>query len=286
MSTSAMPAIAFREILVAFAFSNSSNRALEYAQAIARQHSSRLLLVHVVEGHVPVTPGTEWIEESAVRAAQQVQNVGATLREQGFTADALNRFGSLTNQIRELAQDREVDLIIAGTDAGEGLDRAIFGSDAEKLARSIDCPVLLIGPKCSKAGERWVPSRILVATRLYPQRATVTIYAARLARMHHSDWKVMHVAHTGQAFEREVWQAYVQEVNALAPDVTISDHRKKIIGSEKHASEEILNFARDWHADLIVLGVSHESIGITHFRRGALGELLAQASCPILAVRH
>lgn len=286
MSTSALPAISFREILVAFDFSDSSDRALEYAQAISRQHSSRLLLVHVVEGHVPVTPGTEWVEESAVRMAEQVEAAGMALREEGFQAESLNRFGTLKNQIRELAQTREVDLIVAGTHAGEGLDRAIFASNAEKLARSIECPVMLIGPKCSQAGERWLPSRILVATRLYPERAAIAIYAARLAKLHHAEWKIMHVAHTGQVFEREVWQAYRQEVTVLAPDVVIGDHQKKTLASEQHASTEILNFARDWHADLIVMGASHDSIGVTRFRRGALGEVLAEAACPVLAVRH
>jgi len=286
MSTSALPTVSFREILVPFDFSDTSDRALEYAQAISRQHSSRLLLVHVVEGHVPVTPGTEWVEESAVRMAEQVEATGMSLREQGFQAESLNRFGTLINQIKELTQAREVDLIVAGTHAGEGLDRAIFGSNAEKLARSIDCPVLLIGPMCSKAGERWLPSRILVATRLYPQRAAIAIYAARLARLTHAEWKLMHVAHPGQAFEREVWQNYIQEVATLAPDVSFGDHQKKILASEQHASLEILQFARDWHADLIVMGASHDSIGVTHFRRGALGEVLAEAVCPILAVRH
>ena len=286
MSTSALPAISLREILVAFDFSDSSDRALEYAQAISRQHSSRLLLVHVVEGHVSVTPGTEWVEESAVRAAQQVEATGLTLREQGFKAESLNRFGTLTQQIRELTEAREVDLIVAGTHAGEGLDRAIFGSNAEKLARSIDCPVMLIGPKCSQSGELWVPSRILIATRLYPQRAPIAVYAARLARMNHAEWKVMHVAHPGQAFEREVWQEYSQEVATRAPDVSIGDHQRKTVLSEQHASQEILNYARDWHADLIVMGASHDSIGVTHFRRGALGEVLAEATCPVLAVRH
>lgn len=286
MSTSTLPAISFREILVAFDFSDASDRALAYAQAVSRKHSSRLLLAHVVEGHVPVTPGTEWIEEAAVRVAERVEAAGATLREQGFQAEALNRFGTLTNQIRELVDAREVDLIIAGTHAGDGLDRAILGSNAEKLARSIDCPVMLIGPECSKAGELWMPSRILVATRLYAERAAIAVYAARLARLHRAEWKVLHVAHTGQTLEREVWQNYVHVVSNLAPDVSIGDHQKKTLLSEHHASEEILNFARDWHADLIIMGASHDSMGVTHFRRGALGEVLAKTNCPVLTVRH
>jgi nucleotide-binding universal stress UspA family protein len=286
MPTSVLPAITFREILVAFDFSDTAGHALAYAQAIARQHHSRLVLVHVVEGHIPVHPGTEWIEEDAVRIAEQIDTLGMTLREQGFEVESLNRFGSLTQQIRDLTHSHNIDLILAGTHAGQGLDRAIFGSNAEKLARSIDCPVMLIGPDCAPPGDVWKPLRILAATRLYPQRAKVAIYAIRLARVSYAPWKLMHVAHTGQVFEREIWNAYLNEVSQLAPDIVINEKDRKIVSSRRHASREILNTAHDCHADLIVMGASHDSLGFTHFRRGALGEVLAEAPCPVIAVRH
>ena len=286
MSTSALPAISFRDLLIAFDFSDPSDRAVEYAQAMARQHGSSLLLMHVVEGHVPVTPGTEWIEEAAVRTAEQVEAAGMALREQGFKAESMNRFGTLSEQVREIVEARHVDLLLAGTHAGQGLDRAIFGSNAEKLARSIDCPVLLIGPRCCEAGEQWTPQRILVATRLYPQRAHIAIYASRLAKLYHAQLKILHVAHPGQSYEREVWEAYREEVTKLSPEITIGDRQQKVVSSRRHASDEILAFAREWHADLIVMGASRDSMGITHFRRGALGEVLAEAACPVLTVRH
>ena len=286
MSTSALPAIGFRDLLVAFDFSDSSDRALEYARAIAREHHSRIVLVHVVDQHVPISVEAEWIEEDAARIAEQLDAAAMALRKQGFEVESLNRFGTLTEQVRDLTESRHIDLILAGTHAGQGLDRAIFGSSAEKLARSINCPVMLIGPKCVPASETWTPQRILAATRLYPQRARVAIFAAQLAHANHAQWKVMHVAHTGQALEREVWQTYLNEVQQLAPEILIGEHEQRVVLSERHASQEILDTARDCHADLIVMGASHDSLGFTHFRRGALGEVLAQAACPVIAVRH
>lgn len=286
MSTSVLPAIAFRDLLVAFDFSDASEHALDYARAIARQHNSRLLLVHVMEGRAPVTPGTEWVEEEAVRMAQQVESTGAVLREQGFAVEPLNLYGAIRERVQELVKAHNVDLIVAGTHAGEGLDRAIFGSNAEKLARSVDCPALLIGPKCKSVQRLWELQRVLVATRLYPERANIAIYAAQLAKINHAQLTVLHVAHPGQAYERETWQAYLGEVAKESPETSISERQQKVILSKRHASEEILTTANDWGADLIVMGASHDSLGMTHFRRGALGEVLAEASCPVLAVRH
>lgn len=286
MSTSAIAAIAFRDILIPFDFSGSSRSALEYAQAIARQYNSRLLLIHVAERNLPFTPATEQSEDDAPRIAERVEAFASTLQNQGFAAESLHPIGSVSEQVRNLAESRHVDLVLTGTRAGQGLDRAIFGSNAEKLARSIDCPVMIIGPKCAKASQNWTPSRILAATRLYPQRARIAIYAARLAKITHAQWKLMHVAHSGQVYEREVWLEYLEAVATIAPEVLIGEHEQKVVLSERHASQEILDAASNWHADLIVMGASHDSMGITHFRRGALGEVLAEASCPVLTVQH
>jgi nucleotide-binding universal stress UspA family protein len=286
MSTSAIAAIAFRDILIPFDFSGSALSALEYAQAIARQYNSRLLLIHVAERNLPFNPGTEQIEEGAPSITERVEDVASTLQNQGFAAESLNQIGSVSEQVRPLADSRHVDLVLTGTRAGQGLDRAIFGSNAEKLVRSIDCPVMIIGPKCAKASQNWTPLRILAATRLYPQRAKVAIYAARLAKITHAQWKLMHVAHSGQVYEREVWLDYLEAVAAIAPEILIGEHEQKIVLSERHASHEILDAANSWHADLIVMGASYDSMGITHFRRGALGEVLAKASCPVLTVPH
>ncbi len=286
MATSTLPAISFRDLLVAYDFSDTSERALEYAKAIARRHASRLLLVHVMESQMVVASDTEWIQPNPAQIAERVEAAGLELREGGFTAESLNPFGAVADQVRQLAKTREVDLILAGTHAGEGLDRAFFGSNAEKLARSIDCPVMLIGPKCRKAPESWEPQRVLVATRLYPQRANIAVYGAKLARMNRAEFLILHVAHPGQNQERAAWNAFLEEMTRLSSQVSVGEPERKTIVSRNHASADILSFAGKWQADLIVTGASRESMGVTHFRRGALGEILAEAECPVLAMRH
>jgi nucleotide-binding universal stress UspA family protein len=286
MSTIALPAINFRDLLVTFDVSDTSDRAMEYAQAMARQYGSHLLLMHVVESLIPVAPGTEWIEESAASTAELVETAGMALRKQGFKAESINRFGTLGEQVREIIKAHHVDLLLAGIRAGQGLDSAIFGPNAEKLARAIHCPVLLIGPRCSRAGKLWTPQRILVATRLYPQRANIVIYSSKLAKQYHAQLNVLHVAHPGYSFERQAWENYLEEVANQSPETTLGENQQIVISSRRHASEEILALARDWRADLIVMGASRDSMGVTHFRRGALGEVLAEAACPVLTVRH
>ena len=54
--------------------------------------------------------------------------------------------GSAAVKILELAQKEQIDMIIMGAHGRKGLDRAIFGSVADKVVQSAPCPVLTVRP--------------------------------------------------------------------------------------------------------------------------------------------
>ncbi|MFA4903081.1 MAG: universal stress protein [Desulfobaccales bacterium] len=54
--------------------------------------------------------------------------------------------GSPAEKILELAKKEKIDMIIMGAHGRKGLDRAIFGSVADKVVASAPCPVLTIHP--------------------------------------------------------------------------------------------------------------------------------------------
>jgi len=54
--------------------------------------------------------------------------------------------GAPAEKILALVQKEKVDLIIMGAHGRKGLDRAIFGSVANKVVKSAPCPVLTIHP--------------------------------------------------------------------------------------------------------------------------------------------
>jgi nucleotide-binding universal stress UspA family protein len=54
--------------------------------------------------------------------------------------------GAPAAKILEVAKIEKVDLIIMGAHGRKGLDKAIFGSVADKVVRDAHCPVLTIHP--------------------------------------------------------------------------------------------------------------------------------------------
>jgi nucleotide-binding universal stress UspA family protein len=54
--------------------------------------------------------------------------------------------GAAAAKILDLAKKEHIDLIIMGAHGRKGLDRAIFGSVADKVVQSAPCPVMTIRP--------------------------------------------------------------------------------------------------------------------------------------------
>ncbi len=54
--------------------------------------------------------------------------------------------GAPAAKILEFAQKEHIDLIIMGVHGRKGLDRAIFGSVADKVVQGAPCPVITIRP--------------------------------------------------------------------------------------------------------------------------------------------
>jgi nucleotide-binding universal stress UspA family protein len=54
--------------------------------------------------------------------------------------------GAAAEKIIELANKEKIDMIIMGAHGRKGIDRAIFGSVADKVVQSAACPVLTVRP--------------------------------------------------------------------------------------------------------------------------------------------
>jgi nucleotide-binding universal stress UspA family protein len=80
---------------------------------------------------------------------------GAKRRLSEFREDHFNAFPAVHEEIRigripeeivRYAEEKEIDLLIMGTHGRTGLDRAVFGSVAERVVRSSAVPVMLVNP--------------------------------------------------------------------------------------------------------------------------------------------
>ena len=144
--------INLKRILVPTDFSESARHALLYGTSFAREYEGELLLLHVVEnltvGYAsdlfPV-PMAEVFDEISGYAKAELAKLGAEVREKGIAVRELVVQGKPSAEIVRVAREETADMIVLGTHGKGMLDKALFGSTAERVIRRAPCPVLTVG---------------------------------------------------------------------------------------------------------------------------------------------
>ena len=140
--SNALEEIGFRRILYATDFSADSLAAAPYALAFAGNYSSRLTLVHALEG----------LRESPYLDAQMarvhVRDLVPQRVDLGTEPEIIVEMGSPADVILKAADDTVSDLIVIGARGAGALARLAshFGSVAHKIVCRALCPVLTVRP--------------------------------------------------------------------------------------------------------------------------------------------
>lgn len=142
----------YQNILVPVDGSEVAGRALHEAIQLAHCLSSRIRLIHVVDG-IP------WIEQAGPALAEQlvtelrgagesiIQEAKTAVRSAGVEVDSRlietmsERAGAI---IVTEAKTWPAELIVCGTHGRRGLKRLLMGGDAEYIVRHSPVPVVLV----------------------------------------------------------------------------------------------------------------------------------------------
>jgi nucleotide-binding universal stress UspA family protein len=288
MATMNPVALTFQCILVPTDFSEISQRALEFAKVIAKEGNSDLLLLHVDPPIDLITsPEAAWIDQSEVRSQreEQMEQNSAALRSEAFRAQAISGTGPLCDEILTTVKQNKVDLIVLGTHGKKGLERLVFGSDAEAILRQAGCPVLSVGPAVpNPQGKKWTIREIICAMTLDPRSAEVVAYAHKLAELHHAELVLFHVKSPIAQKDDAGWASFEEAFDRYIPENLGKRPQLRTHVASGSPGTSIADLARQRGSDLIVMGAHPASWVATHLARGTAAKVLAEAPCPVMTL--
>jgi len=141
----------FEKIVTAVDFSENSECAFEYALTLAAKFDAELTVLHVINEpvdlrgfyvpHISFEQLEKEIEESAEKMMEEFCRTRMGAFSNYKTAIVT---GIPYDEIIHKAEEIGASLIVLGTHGRTGLDHLIFGSTAERVVRSANCPVMTI----------------------------------------------------------------------------------------------------------------------------------------------
>jgi nucleotide-binding universal stress UspA family protein len=289
-----------RCIAAAVDFSPASDRAVEWAAAVAARRGAELCLVHAVPFYVTTelplavadVTGDELLVAARARLAESARALQGRVRS--VTTEAA--LGPTVPVILDAVKRRRPELLVVGTRGLQGWRHVLLGSTAERLLGTAPCPVLAIHEGDPPPPER--PFRVLAASDGSEDAGRAIRHAARLfdlapgAVLLHGFQPppVFYPGIDDQSTYDVVAAARASVMERLAEEA--STLRREGIDvrpmlREGYPPDEIVGAAGTLPADLLVLG-SRGQGGIKHLLLGSTAERVVQrAHTPVLVVsRH
>lgn len=144
--------VAFKHILVAVDFAESSKEALALAIDLSKQYGAALTLIHTWEipmyGYGPMDlPASDMLTPIHGAARKEIDALLAAVHKERPDAQAILARGIPWREIIDAIEQKKPDLVVMGTHGRRGLVRAVLGSVAEKIVRMSPVPVLTVRAK-------------------------------------------------------------------------------------------------------------------------------------------
>ena len=286
-------AMGIDNILLATDFSVASEKAAEYAKALAKRFLAAVEIAHVFDPS-KVTSYEEAILSLPLADRRQnsydyLEPVRNDFTDAGIETRTVAPEGHWAGaEILKVAEDDHVDLIVTGTESKHGVERWLLGSTAEEILRRASCPVLTVGPnvKSPKAGALVFKS-IVFATDFSVQSAKAAAIALSFAEDGGARLFFCHVVASkpGSQSEKQMRDDMFQAaLEKLVPNSSYDWCSPECVLEHGDAAKGILAAAERLHADLIVLGPRKASFWLDHVEHGTTPNLLAKATCPVLTV--
>ena len=298
----------FKKLLFATTASPGCDNAAKVAFDLEMKWEAKLLILHVmgVPGRsfslqfTDVRTGeredinpdyVEWVKE-------EMNNTYGKLLEDS-NASIVTAIGDPYREILRLARKEDVDMIIMGAhsreeDVGATKHRSVAGSTMRKVAKAARCAVVVVNRPCTTCWRLF--SNIVVGTDFSKASFSAFLWAFKLAREVGAKLHIFNAIDiTAEGLTLPAGQTTIEQRVKEARRRIEQTYIPKLQGYDKYSMEvwegipyvEILKFARDRQADLIVMAHHTREIDPEEAELGSTVEqVVLRAACPVASVTH
>ena len=299
----------FNKILFATTASPVCDHAAKVAFDLELKWDANLIVFHVLgipaHGYSPFVTDVrtgelesidpdymEWVRE-------EMENTYGALLKDTENVRLETAVGMPHREILRKAREEDVDIIIMGAhtrpeDIGAARYRNVVGSTMQKVAKRARCPVVIVSRPCTTCWKLF--SNIVVGIDFSTASKSAFAWAVKLAREVKAQLHVFHavdlektggqLAHSQESIETLIAQARQTIENEYLSTVKdFSDYTVGVWEGTPHV--EILKFARDKQADLIVMAHHAREIDPELALLGSTVEqVVLRSACPVASVNH
>ena len=271
-----------KRILVPTDFSEQADNALKVAVKLAKTYNSEIFVLHSM--NVPLQLATSSdsgsLPESLFFIKLAEKNFGELRVKEFLDGIVINETigrNEIYEDIKDNCEEFNIDLIVMGSNGASGFKEMFVGSNAEKVVRTSDIPVLVIKNEHANFDvDNFVFASDFKDDNKETYRQAVDFATAFDAKIH------LLMVNTPNNFSNTTNAE--KRIQEFIQDYPFANYTMNVYNDES-VEKGILNFSREIDADLI--GIStHGRQGIAHFFNGSISEdLVNHANRPVITFK-
>jgi nucleotide-binding universal stress UspA family protein len=272
-----------KKILIPTDFSKNAEHALKVAAQIARKNGGEIILLHMLElphqGSDAVGTGKDipeimFFKNAAIKRLEELMEEDYL---EGLKVSDIIQFEMAFDGILKISQLNNVDLIVMGSHGASGYKEMFIGSNAEKVVRNSEVPVLII----KKEEGNFSVDNFVFASDFSDEVKKPFKKAVEFANKFDA---TLHLVTVNTPNNFKSTSAAEDIMNNFVKDFEI----KKVVThiyNDTTVEKGILNFANSIDADLIGMS-THGRKGLSHFFNGSISEdLVNHATRPVVTFK-
>ncbi|MCM4167705.1 Universal stress protein [Arenibacter antarcticus] len=263
-----------KKIIVPVDFSGPSEIALKTAASIAKKFGSEIFVLHMLEmSDAYMTYSEEIHQQQALFLIRMTEKrFGEFLNKpylKGIKVTPIVKHYKVYSEVNAIAEKHNADLIVMGSHGSDGLKEIFVGSNAEKMVRNANIPVLIIKDEILNFEVR----RFVFACDFELENLPAFHKAKTLADKLSAELILVNINTPGDNFlsTKDAFRKINQFLHEAKASLEVE------IYNDYAVERGILAFSESRNADIIGLP-THGRKGISRFFMGSIGEDLANHS--------
>ncbi len=263
-----------KKIVVPVDFSEQSGYALRVAASLAKKHKAEILVLHMLELNQAIVTSSEGFHpEQTVFLIKLAEKRFKEFLDQpylsGIAITPIVKHFKVFSEVNDVATKNDADLIVMGSHGTDGLKEIFVGSNAERVVRNSDIPVLVI----KKEHLNFKAGKFLFASGFREESVEAFHKAKRFAAMLSAELKMVYINTPGDDFlsTSDAHDRISRFLGKAGTDTKVD------IYNDYSVEIGILNYGDKIGADIIGIP-THGRKGLSHFFMGSIGEDVANHS--------
>ena len=274
------------KILIPIDFSDQSMYALSQACSLAQTKNSKIYILSVIEEQNKISSlflddQTDMLQNKVKSKLNQISIDMSS--KYNIDIELMVSKGKVYNQIIEVSKMISTDLIVMGTTGSpkEGFKKFI-GSNAERVVRLAQCPVITIKGKNLRNGCQ----NIILPLDLEKETREKITYAIEYARYWHATVRLVSVLLDDNQQNKNVLIKNLNQAEKFIKDAGISCTAELVTGNKKVTlGDFVFNYAKENDGDLVMIMTKKEELSLSQNISVTARYIINNSEIPVMSIR-